>query len=1089
MIVYGGNNRGYALRIVVGITILELLLINGAFAQIIPLAGDLDGDGVDSYGTFDTNSASFNFNGKTVYYGLPATDLPIIGDWDNDGNDEIGIFRPDDGGLSKLHLVIRDWSTLSNNAGSSDYTLSLGGLYSNNIPFSGDWDGVDGDDYGGFNPDTNRFYLYSLNLGTSSATRYKDVHVLVTGGKPISGDWDGNGIDEIGVFKRYDPNSYTNSFYLDLGLTGGRHEMGPYELGNIGDEPLIGDWDGNGYDNIGIYRPSENAFYPRVDLPTLALFASAKNVVSIGDHIVDPNGEIRVPIRLNESTGVAGIEVTLEYNPAVVMAYSKDCYKTEDVCEDVGSFIGYNVNNIYNTSGYIKITTSNGGGVMMGNLTIGYVRLRAIGSSGSSSLLDLNVTLVDDLGDDIAPESTINGLFTVQLPTTPVNQAPGQPIELSQFKSDATTPITVGGATSERTVVFSARVSDPDSDKVRLQVELRRTDEYGGVFDENQGGLKLGNLVTSGSIATASAIELINGNYHWRARAVDETGNKGGWVEFGGNPTSETDFILALPASAQNLVSIGNYGVDSNGEIRVPILLNNASGVGGFDIRLDYTPSVVSAYSNTLLDKGDFSDFYAADNARNTTGYIETFAIKFVPGGLSGNLVLGYVRLHAIGSPGSSSLLDLTVILYDDAGDSIPQENTIDGLFTVNLTPTPVNQAPGQPIELSQFKSDATTPITVGGATAERTVVFSARVSDPDGDKVRLQVELRRTDEYGGVFDENQGGLKLGDLVTNGSIATASAIELIDGSYHWRARAVDEKGNAGEWVEFGGNPILDADFIVTTTTPTIMVGQGASDPIKQLFIDAYNRNGGETVLGKPTTVVYDAWGHLVQDFPGVSGIPGGAIMYNSVGNSAYYIHGAIWEKYKNYPDKSKLGLVTSDEKEAGMSPQGTTGRYNKFENGHIHWISNKDNNNADSPYRGFSFITYGELDSYYNNILYGTNSWLGFPIMDQEERDGHSYSDFEGGYISWDQTKMEYKDFEYSKGTIRVTTTKETATFKLIGRKIYTGSGKSWSKTDLPYGDYYIIFDEINGYVTPFNQKFSLTTSVKSTFKSRIKSG
>jgi hypothetical protein len=84
---------GRALRIAVGIAIIELLLINGAFAQLIPLAGDLDGDGVDSYGTFDTNQASFDLDGKTVYYGLPGTDLPIIGDWDNDGIDEIGIFR------------------------------------------------------------------------------------------------------------------------------------------------------------------------------------------------------------------------------------------------------------------------------------------------------------------------------------------------------------------------------------------------------------------------------------------------------------------------------------------------------------------------------------------------------------------------------------------------------------------------------------------------------------------------------------------------------------------------------------------------------------------------------------------------------------------------------------------------------------------------------------------------------------------------------------------------------------------------------------------------------------------------------------
>lgn len=238
-----------------------------AETQLIPLAGDLDGDGVDSYGTFDINTASFNFDGKTVYYGLPATDLPIIGDWDNDGKDEIGIFRPNDGGLSKLHLVIRDWSTLSSGAGSSDYTISLGGSYPNNIPISGNWDGIGGDDYGGFNPATNTFYLYTLNLGTSSASRYMDVPYGITGDKPISGDWNGDGKDEIGIFRPLAPNPYTNSFYLDLGLTGDQHEMGPYELGNVGDEPLIGDWDGNGFDNLGVYRPIENGFYPRVDLP------------------------------------------------------------------------------------------------------------------------------------------------------------------------------------------------------------------------------------------------------------------------------------------------------------------------------------------------------------------------------------------------------------------------------------------------------------------------------------------------------------------------------------------------------------------------------------------------------------------------------------------------------------------------------------------------------------------------------------------------------------------------------------------------------------------------------------------------------
>ena len=142
-------------------------------------------------------------------------------------------------------------------------------------------------------------------------------------------------------------------------------------------------------------------------------------------------------------------------------------------------------------------------------------------------------------------DSLWNSQMSPGLPPTPANRAPENYTEVNQSKSDGTTQITVGGATAERTVVFSARVSDPDGDKVRLQVELRRTDEYLGEFNESKGGLKESELVANGSIATVSAIELINGNYHWRARTVDANENKGPWQEFGENPTSEADFTVS----------------------------------------------------------------------------------------------------------------------------------------------------------------------------------------------------------------------------------------------------------------------------------------------------------------------------------------------------------------------------------------------------------------------------------------------------------------------------------------------------------------------------------------------------------------
>lgn len=126
------------------------------------------------------------------------------------------------------------------------------------------------------------------------------------------------------------------------------------------------------------------------------------------------------------------------------------------------------------------------------------------------------------------------------------------------------------------------------------------------------------------------------------------------------------------------------------------------------------------------------------------------------------------------------------------------------------------NQPPNPPTTLAQFKSDSTTEISVGNTTDERIVILKGNVSDPDSDQVKLQVELRRLDEYGGQFDETKGGLKNSVSVENGSDAFARAIELIDADYHWRARAIDEHGEPSEWVDFGGNDISEADFVVSS---------------------------------------------------------------------------------------------------------------------------------------------------------------------------------------------------------------------------------------------------------------------------------
>ena len=224
----------------------------------------------------------------------------------------------------------------------------------------------------------------------------------------------------------------------------------------------------------------------------------------------------------------------------------------------------------------------------------------------------------------------------------------------------------------------------------------------------------------------------------------------------------------------------------------------------------------------------------------------------------------------------------------------------------------------------------------------------------------------------------------------------------------------DIHSNRIVWQDWRNTGVYNSCDIYTLTLngTEVSVGQNATTPeITQKFIEACDRNGGLSVLGNPTTEVYEAGalGFYVQDFPGASGIPGGVIMYNPTKNDAFYIHGAIWQKYHNYVDKAKLGPVASDEGVAAIFDGKTKGNYSKFETGTIHWISDRTGENINHELRGKSFVTYGDLDKKYTEMG-GTYSELGFPIMDQVTKaDGYDYCMFDGGIIVWDVSTGTYK--------------------------------------------------------------------------------
>jgi serine-aspartate repeat-containing protein C/D/E len=82
------------------------------------------------------------------------------------------------------------------------------------------------------------------------------MHFGRTGDIPVVGDWDGNGVEEIGVYR-------AGRWFLDVN---GNKEMDAhdkvFEMGGASDRPVVGDWNGDGIDEPGIYRE----LAPRADV-------------------------------------------------------------------------------------------------------------------------------------------------------------------------------------------------------------------------------------------------------------------------------------------------------------------------------------------------------------------------------------------------------------------------------------------------------------------------------------------------------------------------------------------------------------------------------------------------------------------------------------------------------------------------------------------------------------------------------------------------------------------------------------------------------------------------------------------------------
>ncbi len=140
-----------------------------------------------------------------------------------------------------------------------------------------------------------------------------------------------------------------------------------------------------------------------------------------------------------------------------------------------------------------------------------------------------------------------NVVVTAVIPPTP----PVTPMTIEQVGSG--TVQTPGWISYDGNVTFRANLTDPNpTDTVQLEVEVKVN---GAAFDGL--GTLLGNSVpASGGQSTASG-SYGRGDFHWRARAVDNTGRQSPWIEF--DPAPGPDFTVVLPGRDNEN---GNLGIN-----------------------------------------------------------------------------------------------------------------------------------------------------------------------------------------------------------------------------------------------------------------------------------------------------------------------------------------------------------------------------------------------------------------------------------------------------------------------------------------------------------------------------------------------
>jgi len=147
----------------------------------------------------------------------------------------------------------------SNTQGVADVSFFFGNP--GDVPVAGDFDGDGCDTVSIYRPAEQRFYIIN-QLGTNDGGLGAADYSFIFGNpgdQPFVGDFDGDGRDTVGLHRE----STGLVYYRNTNTQGVADHQFIY--GDPGDRFVTGDWTGDGIDSPGVYRPTNTTMYLRYE--------------------------------------------------------------------------------------------------------------------------------------------------------------------------------------------------------------------------------------------------------------------------------------------------------------------------------------------------------------------------------------------------------------------------------------------------------------------------------------------------------------------------------------------------------------------------------------------------------------------------------------------------------------------------------------------------------------------------------------------------------------------------------------------------------------------------------------------------------